>query len=365
MFNTYLRGMADDDITDEAEESQEVERSPNAASAMDQPVAEPASDEQDERPQQLRTRPFGCTGEHVSELALGTWGLSGDGYGSVPHREAARVIERAVELGVTLFDTADVYGAGKIERELGKRLAPEHKIVTKLGTFLDDYPPRKRFDREALASAFERSRDRIGREKLDVVLLHNPSVAALEAGECVELLREKVDGGDLCHWGVSCGSVEVAEAAIELGANVIELAYNILFQADLHALADQVAGTETAVLARSVLAHGLLAGQWPKSREFLTGDHRTERWTAETLRYRIDQLSAVRHLVDGDVLTMRGAAVRFVLANELVSSAVLGPRSVTHLEQLMREVGDGPPYLDATALEDLPARLMMVGIQVH
>jgi aryl-alcohol dehydrogenase-like predicted oxidoreductase len=312
----------------------------------------------------MRKRRFGRTNEQVSELALGTWGLTGEAYGAVYHKEVDRVLDRAVELGITLFETADVYQKGEMEKKLGARLDPkEHWIVTKIGTFLEDTPPRKKFDATSLSAAFDKSRERIGREKLDVVLLHNPSVAALDEGEATDFLKEKVKKGELRFWGVSCGSAEVIEKAVQKRADVVQVAYNLFHQKDLHTVADKVAGTDTAVLARSVLAHGLLAGHWTRTKVFFENDHRSKRWTNETMRYRIEQLDAIRHLVGGDVLTLRAAALRFVLMNEIVTAAVLGPKSFTQLNQLAHEVGDGPPYLEGTPAEELGARLRAVGIE--
>ena len=80
------------------------------------------------------------------------------------------------------------------------------------------------------------------------------------------------------------------------------------------------------------------------------------------LEHRIEQLDAIRFLVKGEVHTLRGAAVRFVLANHLVSAAVLGPRTVEQLEQLVRETGGGPRYLPDDDLRQLPRALDRVGI---
>jgi aryl-alcohol dehydrogenase-like predicted oxidoreductase len=66
--------------------------------------------------------------------------------------------------------------------------------------------------------------------------------------------------------------------------------------------------------------------------------------------------------VAGEVLTMRAAALRFVLSNHLVSSAVLGPRNVAQLEQLVREAGEGAPYLSDAALARLPGDLARLGV---
>jgi aryl-alcohol dehydrogenase-like predicted oxidoreductase len=310
----------------------------------------------------VRKRPLGKTGIEASELALGTWGLSGDGYGPVVEAEVDRVIDRAVELGIDLFDTADVYGKGTMEARLGTRLPASAIIVTKIGTDLDVTPTQKRFELDYLRPAFERSRDRQKREKLDVVLLHNPSVVAMSRTEPFDFLKDLKRLGALRAWGVAAGSSEIARLAIDHGADVIELAYNVFVAEDLHAIASEVTTYETGVLARSVLAHGLLAGQWSPDREFYVGDHRMDRWTQSELKTRIEQLDALRPLVTGSVVSMRAAALRFVLSSAVVSSAVLGPRSVAQLEQLVREAGSGPPYLRDTAIAELTARLRAVGV---
>jgi aryl-alcohol dehydrogenase-like predicted oxidoreductase len=303
----------------------------------------------------------------ASELALGTWGLSGDGYGPVDAAEAERTVARALDIGITLFDTADAYGAGKMEALLGKLLnasdaGKKASIVTKGGTDRTTDPPRKRFDPEHLRTAVDRSRKRLGRERIDLYLLHNPSADAVVLGEATGALAEMKKEGRIAHWGVSAGDIDVARAAIEKGAEVLELAYNLVHAIDLHRLAGDVMVAGVGVLARSPLAYGLLAGMWTKDREFGEGDHRVDRWTKLELEKRVEQLDAVRFLVKGDVHTLRGAAVRFVLANHLVSCAVLGPKSVTQLEQLVRETGAGPRYLSDEDLAALPRALQKVGI---
>lgn len=313
----------------------------------------------------MRDRVLGKTGLHLSELTLGTWGLSGDAYGPVDPAVAERIVGRALELGVTTFDTADVYGDGAMERLLGARLRSESTttyVVTKLGTERKSPRAQKRFDAAHLREAFERSSERLGRERVDVVLLHNPSAAALARGEAAETLRELATAGRIGAWGASVGDVATARAALAQGASVLELAYNVFFSADLHAIAGELAMAGTGVLARSVLSHGLLAGLWSESKTFEEGDHRKLRWTREELTGRLTQLDALRPLISGKVLTLRAASLRFVLANHLVSSAVLGPRTVPQLEQLVREAGNGPPYLPDAALGRLPRDLATVGI---
>lgn len=312
----------------------------------------------------MRKRSLGTTGLEVSEMALGTWGLSGDGYGAVVDAEVDRVIDAAVARGITLFDTADVYGKGAMETKLGERLPKGTvHVVTKIGTDLSTKPGRKRFDPGFLEESMERSVERLKRP-IDILLLHNPSITAIEQGEACAFLREQKNIGKVRLWGVSAGSAESARAAVEKGAEVLELAYNLTLPGDLHAIADVVAEKGTGVLARSVLAYGLLAGHWTAEREFYPGDHRMDRWTREELRVRVTQLEGLREVASKNVLTLRAAALRFVLANELVGSAVLGPRSAAQLEQLVREAGSGPPYLRDTMLAELSQKLESLGIKL-
>ncbi len=312
----------------------------------------------------MRTRRFGRLGFQVSELSLGTWGLSGDAYGPVYEQELERVIELAIELGISCFETAGVYGGGAMEKLLGDTLdAKTSQVITKIGAVRGE-PGAKRFDAASLGEALARARDRLKRELIDVVLLHNPSAATLREGDAVAFLRAEQHKGTLAGWGVSAGSAEVANAAIDQGADAIEIAYNVFTARALHGLADRLAQTDTAVIARSVLAHGLLTGHWAPHKVFFDQDHRKKRWTPEGLRYRISQLAAVKRMVGGEVLTMRGAALRFVLSNQLVSTAVLGVRSQTQLRQLVREVGEGPEYLAPELLARLPELMKEAGIEL-
>jgi aryl-alcohol dehydrogenase-like predicted oxidoreductase len=297
-------------------------------------------------------------------MALGTWGLSGDAYGKVDANDARKVIERALEIGFTLFDTADAYGAGAMERLLGEVLPKDAPVVvvTKIGTDRTSEPPRKRFDAEYVRASAERSRKRLGRDRIDVLLLHNPSASVIAEGAAIDALKELKKEGLVRFWGVSAGDADVARTAMQRGAEVIEIAYNLVSSHDLHRLAGELMIQRTGVLARSVLSYGLLAGSWSKGREFDEGDHRRDRWSRLELDRRIDQLDALRFLVHGDVASLRAAAVRFVLANNLVTTAVLGPRTVEQLEELVRETGMGPVYLKDDDLSQLPRALDNVGI---
>ena len=163
----------------------------------------------------VRLRALGKTGLRVSELALGTWGLSGGRYGPVDEPEAVRALERAHEMGMNLVDTSDAYGGGRMERLVGKAVGDRTDvvIVTKGGTDRTTTPPRKRFDGPFLRESLERSLRRLGREQVHVYLLHNPSADALRGGDAVDTLTALKKEGKIAHWGVSAGDVEVGREA--------------------------------------------------------------------------------------------------------------------------------------------------------
>jgi aryl-alcohol dehydrogenase-like predicted oxidoreductase len=308
----------------------------------------------------MKTTPF-IGQSTVSQLSLGTWGLSGDGYGPVSEAVQDEVIHRARAYGITLYETADVYGRGAMERRLGKIFGadPSVTIATKIGTDLSSMPQRKRFDAAYLREACARSSERLARPKIDVLLLHNPAEQTLAQDEVSGALGELKNEGKLGAWGVSAGSASVARAALERGAEVLELAYNCFAMSDLDGLA--LSAGKVPVLARSVLAYGLLCGQWSETKIFAAGDHRAERWTHEQLRGRLKQLSALSSILGGEVSSLRAAALRFVLSNPLVSSAVIGPRNRVQLDQLVREAGQGPEYLPPSTLNRLKDQLVRVG----
>jgi len=313
----------------------------------------------------VRKRTLGRTNLSVSELGLGTWGLSGDGYGHVDDAVRGQMIERARMLGITLFETADCYGKGAMEIKLGELLEKDAEaiIVTKWGTDRSNNVAKKRFDAAYLREACDKSLERLKRTKIAVGLLHNPSLKTVERGEATTTLAELKAEGKLEAWGVSAGDEEVARAAVEVGAEVVSLGYNVFRQKPLDASLDAVKENNAGVLAHSVLNYGQLCGVWSPYRVFRAPDHRAERWTPEELKRRIRQLDAVRPLVSGEIASVRSAAVRFVLNNEQVGCAILGPRTSMQLDQLVREAGLGPPYIPEPKLLALKNRLEDLGIQ--
>ena len=313
----------------------------------------------------MQQRELGATGIKVSALALGTWGLSGEGYGPVAESEQDSVIDRALALGITLFETADSYAAGAMEARLGARLPPGNKVAvaTKIGTDHAATLPRKRFEKAFLKESAKRSRDRLKRDHIDVLLLHNPSSEAIIRGEATEALGELVEEGVARTWGASVATPTAATAALIRDTPVLEIPHNAFHTTELFMIQELIKDKKIAVLARSVLAYGLLCGGWPVSKEFPAEDHRSERWLGDDLRHRITQLNALRPSVVGSVTSLRAVALRYVLANPNISSAVIGPRRAAQLVELVRDAGKDPSYMSAEQIQTLEMRVRNVGVR--
>ncbi len=309
----------------------------------------------------MRQRALGKTGLLVSELGLGTWGLLGAGYGHVDLTVAHDVVNRAMELGVTLFDVSDAYGAGTAEVHLGDWLPAEVTLVTRLGVDLSTYPPTRKYTPEFLRARVEASLLRQRRSYLDVCMLHHPSEEDLRAGalDVLALLRTE---GKLAHTGVACATAEVGRAALCAGANVITVPYNLSYLDVFEGISGDVQLERAGLIARSVLAYGLLSGTWTRGRSFEDGDHRAERWQRHELDERLTQLDALRFLVRAQITSLRDAAVRFPLSQEVVSAALLGPRSVGQLDELVRGAGTGPTYIPDAAVRELWRSLARHGL---
>ncbi|MFI5303046.1 MAG: aldo/keto reductase [Polyangiales bacterium] len=321
----------------------------------------------------MQTRVLGATKLAVSAIGLGTWQLSGDAHGPPPPGsqadidlalEADRTIARARALGVTLFEVSDAYGVREgvgraphetVERRLGRLLEGDGDvvIVARGGNDLSANPARKRFDRDHLRMSAARTAERL-RRRPDVYLLDHPQLETVQHGEATGALEELVKEGVIAHWGVACGDGDVAQAALDAKASVLEVAYNALRSRELHSLSADIRANDTGVLARSTLAYGLLCGTWSPERAFPEGDHRRDRWTRAELTERLRQVAAFRPLVKDDIHTLRAFALRYVLANGIVSAAVVGARTQVQLEQDVRAIGEGPPYLPMEALSEMP-----------
>jgi aryl-alcohol dehydrogenase-like predicted oxidoreductase len=285
----------------------------------------------------MQKRTLARTELSVSEIALGTWSLTMPG---ATADNARATIDRATALGVNLFETAEHY---EIEGEsiaslLGACLNKDSIVCLRGGLDTTAAPSRKRFERVFLHRSAARAAERLKRP-VDIYLLHHPTSDTVKMGEATGALHELKSEGIIANFGVATTEIEIASTAIEEGASVIEIPFNVFTAQHFRPLVDHARTQNVGVLARSPLAYGLLCGTWPADKTFASDDHRAHRWTREELTSRLRQVANLRPLVNDDVHTVRTVALRFVLAH-MLASAVVGVRNPSQLEANIREVGE-------------------------
>lgn len=301
----------------------------------------------------MRYRRFGRTGWRVSGLSLGTvelgmeYGLYAPDEEPVPgDADARRILLSAFERGVNLVDTAPDYGLA--EARLGAALTewrgPVH-VATKVAVPDRGASPAGR--RRAVVASLERSRARLGRDRLDLVQVHNATADDLREGEVLSILAEERDRGTLSWIGASVyGTAAALEALCRPEIAVLQVAYNLLDQRMGHGVMAAAAETDVAILCRSALLKGALSDR----RGFMPEALGALRQGAE----RASAFAASR----GESLP--ALAIRFCLSHPRVGSVLLGVRTVEELEAGIAAAGRGPldgaeiAAVRALALDDEP-----------
>jgi aryl-alcohol dehydrogenase-like predicted oxidoreductase len=225
----------------------------------------------------MQQRPLGRTARQVSAIGLGTWQLGAD-WGAVSESDATAVLAASVDHGVTLFDTADVYGDGRSESIIGAFLAARPgagvTVATKMGRRLAQEP--ENYTPDNFRAWTERSRLNLGVDTLDLVQLHCPPSAVIEDDATYDALDELVDEGAIAAYGVSVETSAQALAAIARpNVTNVQIIFNPFRLKPLDEVLPAAAEAGVAIFARVPLASGLLSGKYTEQTTFAADDHRT------------------------------------------------------------------------------------------
>ncbi len=225
----------------------------------------------------MQQRPLGRTGRSVSAIGLGTWQLGAD-WGNVSEADAAEVLGVSVDNGVTVFDTADVYGDGRSESIIGNFLAarPGHDITvaTKMGRRLEQEP--ENYTPENFRLWTDRSRRNLQVDTLDLVQLHCPPSAVIDADKTYDALDALVADGTIGAYGVSVETCAQALSAIARpNVTNIQIILNPFRLKPLDEVLPAAADAGVSIFARVPLASGLLSGKYSATTTFADNDHRT------------------------------------------------------------------------------------------
>lgn len=304
----------------------------------------------------MNCRSLGKTGLQVSEVGFGGWSIGGRDYGPTYDRESVAAIRRALELGVTFFDTADMYGDGRSERLFGEvlsGLAGQVAVATK-GGYDVARGMVKDFSRKHLESAVAASLKRLKVEVIDLYQLHNPSVDLLNGSDLFEVLEDFQRRGLIRHYGVSVSDAESARLIVARGtAATLQLVHNLLRPHILAEIGSMVERTGIGVIVRTPIEYGILSGKYKIGAHFHATDHRATRWTPEQFAVLLQRVEGFRFLVRGKIASLSEAAVRYVLASPLVSTVIPGIKTPAQIEEFV--AASDPPYLSSEDLRQIAA----------
>jgi aryl-alcohol dehydrogenase-like predicted oxidoreductase len=287
----------------------------------------------------MEYRKLGKTGRDVSAIGFGAWAIGG-GFGNVDDADSLRALHAAADAGVTLIDTADVYGDGRSERLIGRflreRSGESFFVATKMGRRapldLAEYTP------EAFRGWIDRSREYLGVDRLDLVQLHSLPTDTYYHPEIFAACDDLVSSGSIAAYGVSVERVEEALKAIEFpGVAVVQIIYNMVRQRPADRFLAEASRRNVGVLARVPLASGLLTGKMTKETVFDPSDHRQynrhgeafdvgETFAGVDFETGLAVVEELRPLVPPGA-TLAQMALRWILMNEAVTAAIPGAKT--------------------------------------
>lgn len=298
----------------------------------------------------MKYRLLGRTFLKVSEIGLGTWPISGNSYGLTDDDAAIEMLRKALDHGVTFFDTADIYGNGHSETLLGQALSDrrdEFVLATKAGWDFYGNRYEKKMDGDYLSFACEQSLQRLNTSYLDVLQLHNPVFSEWNAEESYEALEALKRRGLIRFYGVSVHTADEARRVIADGrADTIQIVYNLIRQADLVEILSVIQKSQIGVIAREPLGCGMLTGKYTKQTRFSGADHR-KRWKPIQMEADLDKLELLKtSLEPKDGTTgrvnpfsqgpMPELAMEFVLACPGVSTVIPGAKNWNQFRDALR-----------------------------
>jgi aryl-alcohol dehydrogenase-like predicted oxidoreductase len=309
------------------------------------------------------TRTLGRSGIEVSALGIGCWAIGGPfwagtqplGWGEVDDGESTRAVRRALDLGVTFFDTADVYGAGHSERVLGAALGADRDrvaIATKWGNTFDEQTRQTGEPDptpDGLRAALDASLSRLHTDRIDLYQLHLGDLPVARALELVPVLDGLVEQGKIRTFAWSTDDPERAAAFAAASPNVTAVQHDLSVLHDNPAMLAVCDTHDVASINRGPLAMGLLTGKYTETTRLGADDVRgiAPQW----LHYFADgrpspewlaRVAAVREVLTSGGRTLAQGALGWLWARSGRTVPIPGCRTVAQVEQNAGALAHGP-----------------------
>jgi aryl-alcohol dehydrogenase-like predicted oxidoreductase len=302
----------------------------------------------------LEYRPLGRSGVSVSQLCLGA--MMFGAFGNRDHDDSVQIIHKALDAGINFIDTADGYSAGESEEIVGKALADGHRdsvvLAVKFGVPMDDDPNRRGASRRWITEAVEGSLRRLQTSWIDLYQVGVPDPNT-DIDETLGALTDLVRAGKIRSFGASkvpaSGIVEAQWAADRRGHGRFRTEqppYSMLTRSIEYDVLPTCLRHGMGVLSYSPLAGGWLSGKYRKGQQ-ISGPGSAARAqrsgaydaTNPANAAKLDAADALGALADEAGITLIQMAIAFVLRHPAVTSAIIGPRTIEHLDSYLAADG--------------------------
>ena len=324
----------------------------------------------------MNYRELGRTGYKVSEISFGSWAIGND-WGNVEDAESIAALNRAVDLGVNFFDTADVYGDGRSEKllaQLKKERKEEIIVATKAGRRLNPHVAAG-YTGENIANFVERSLRNLETDALDLLQLHCPPTEVYYFPELFVVLDDLQKQGKIKNYGVSVEKVEEAIKAIEYeNVKTVQIIFNIFRQRPADLFFELAKRKNIGILARVPLSSGMLTGKMSKDSTFAAEDHRNynrhgaafdvgETFSGVDFETGLAAVEELRSVVPEN-MTMAQFALRWILMFDAVTCAIPGAKRPSQAEQNI-SAAEFPALSDETMRKIKEIYESRIKTQVH
>jgi aryl-alcohol dehydrogenase-like predicted oxidoreductase len=311
----------------------------------------------------MKYRLYRNTDLSVSEVGFGLWTVSTGWWGNFSEDDALRLMRKAFELGITLFDAADTYGNGYSEELIAKAFPQQRDqivIATKVGYDFLHHGNERRGQREIpqdfspqnIRQATEAALKRLRTDRIDLLQLHNIRMEQVEADAVWETLEALKSEGLIRYYGIALGPAigwlyEGVRCIEQRNLTVVQHIYNLLEQHPGKAIqsAAEEAGKETMFLIRVTHSSGMLEGHYTAETTFPPNDHRSHRprsWLINGVK-KVEQL----RFLERENRTLGQAALQWLLKDDRVASTL---PNIYNEEQLV-EFAAAPDCPDLTTDE--------------
>lgn len=305
-------------------------------------------------------RPLGRSGIQVSRFGLGTMVLGA--WGNTDRDECARIINTALDAGINLVDTADVYGAGENETLVGAALQGRRDDVVLCTKFHhplgdDDDPTHRGNSRRWIMTAVENSLRRLGVDHIDLYQVHRPD-PTVAIGETVSALTDLVRAGKIRAWGTSTFPADelveahwAAERISAIGPHTEQPPYSILCRGIERDVLPTAQRHGMGTIAWSPLSGGWLTGKYRRQAPAPSGsrmDTNPDHFDGENVD-KLDAVEALSGIAEEAGISLTHMALAFVTNHPALTVALLGPRTEEQLADLLgaHDVALGSDVLDA------------------